>query len=671
MPNKFGPEYSDMNRIVGQNMTNRFEPTSYETEALALIQRLKNDWDDESVFLTDKISYLMRNIITKARKYYHGIFDNPRDEVTGDDKTWVPLTEWSVESVVKSIDLDTKDILIQPNVKDAVGVVPIARAIILHTLKKMGFGQLLNDVLRALATDGTAVVKTVECVDKSTGKKKVKSYLVDLLNFWIDPAAEDVQDSQAVIERIYMSKYELDSYYGTWDNIDLAPMSSSGVTRVDQMFGGWNQTNGELPYTAVWEFWGVIRKAWATNNPADYDKWVEGHVVASGINGPQVVHLIEINPRKDGVRPYEEVWYKRLRGRWYGRGVAEMLFSLQKYANTIVNIRKSNNTLLQNGMFLIRKGSGITPDMISSISAGGGIPVSDINRDIKQLNVQDYRQSSYTDEDRVYLYSDRVTGAFDINRGEVGLASASATATLTRDRHIRDTFVLIQEGVGFFMERLLSRQIIPAIKNILKDGDIVKITGDVDYLQKIDEAYIKHQTNLYIAKTQEETGYRPTDAQLQTYQQAMGDYLKSMGKQRFVKYFSKVFDDTIDIDVSITDERFNRALAVQQLKESLIAFSRTPVASRLNVDAIFNEIFNLMGLRGEFFLDTSQIPVLAPDIAQVGRQLKELPQEMPSETTALENANMMPQTGGQADTGMQKRGLGALANMGVNLGNMQ
>ena len=132
-------------------------------------------------------------------------------------------------------------------------------------------------------------------------------------------------------------------------------------------------------------------------------------------------------------------------GRWPGEGIPEMLFGLQEYANEVVNTRRANNKVLQNGIFLIRKGSGITPDMLSAITAGGGLSVSNINNDIKQLQVQDFRQSSYTDEDRIQLMADRVTGAFDITRGEVGRASASATATLTRDRNIRDTFVLVQK----------------------------------------------------------------------------------------------------------------------------------------------------------------------------------------------------------------------------------
>ena len=631
-----------MNNIVG------YVPNKYEREALETINFEKTQWDDAAVFVAEKLQYLMRNVIDKSRRYYMGTFENPNDENTGEKKTWVPLTEWSVESVVKSVDLDTKDILIQPGTPEAVNRVPIIRALILNLLKKVGFGQLLNNLIRALSRDGTVVVKTYDCIDPATKKRIIRSKIVDLSSFWVDPAADTLQDSP-VIERERLATDEIDEYKSVWKNTEYINFSTDvPKTIVERVF---NKT--KVPYTEVWERWGKIKKSWITENDKDEDTWVEGHIVASGAGQASIIHLIRKNPRDDGIKPYEEAWYRKIDGRWYGRGVAEMLFDLQEYTNLIVNTRKSNNMVLQNGIFLIRKGSGLTPDMISSISAGGGIPVTDIDRDIKQLNVQDYRQSSYTDEDRAYLMADRVTSSFDINRGEAGRPSASATATLTQDRNIRDTFVLVQEGIGFFVERLITRQYLPLLKKILKAEDIIKITGDSDSLAFIDEGIINHRVNEFIIQTLNKTGFVPEDIETQNYKDKQYKYLKSMGKQRFMEYSSDLFDTDVDVDIMITDERFNRVVAVQQLRDSLIAFSRLPVASKLNTDAVLREMFNLMGIKGELFLEKPQVPILSPEASQVGRLLKEMPQGLPSEGTTLENAAGMPQIGGAVQQPVQ------------------
>lgn len=633
-----------------------YTPDDFEQEALNIVNQERAEWSEEAVFVTDKVYYMMRKVIEQARKFYYGVFDTPKDEVTGEDKIWYPLTEYSVEAVVKSVDLDTKDILIQPGTPQAVGVTTLIRALVLNYLKRMGFGQLLNDTIRVLARDGTAVVKTVEAIDKKTGRKTIFSYLVNLLNIWIDPAARTIQDS-TIIERIVMSESDIQDMGDVWNNTQFVNFSLA----VPQVPNTWGTSTGKMPYTEVWERWGKIKKSWVTKDSKDNNTWIDGHIISSGLGGANIVHLIRENPRKDGIKPYEEAWYKRLDGRWYGRGVAEMLFGLQEYVNQIINTRKSNSLILQNGIFLIRKGSGITPDMISSLSAGGGIPVTDINRDVKQLTTQDYRQSSYTDEDRARLLADNVTGAHDINRGEAGRASVSATATLTQDRNIRDTFVLIQEGIGFFIERLILRHYIPMLKQIVKSEDMIRVTGEPEVLEEIDKTIVEFRTNEFINEEISRTGFYPEQEQVDEFTQKQAKFLKSQGKNRFVKYFRGMFDEDIDVDIMITDERFNRVVAVQQLKEMLIAFSRLPVASKLNSDAILKEILNLMGIRGQFFLQEERVPLLAKGLAQTGRRMKELPEELPNEVTALENASGLPGLGAAAGEQVINSGVPPLA----------
>lgn len=630
--------YNQGNQLV--NRVAGYSPDKYEEAALESINYERAQRDDAAVFITEKKQYLMRKVIDKARDYYYGNFKNPKDEVTGEYKTWVPLTEWSVESVVKSVDLDTKDILVQPGKLSSVNVTPIFRALILDTLKKIGFGQMLNDLIRVLSRDGTVVVKTFESIDPVTKRKILKSKIIDLLNLWVDPSADSLQET-SIIERDYYSEDQIKNYTNVWRNTQYINFSLN----VSRLPNQWSPIRSKVPNTEIWERWGEIKKSWITKNDADDNTWIDGHIVASGLGNAQIIHHIDKNPREDRIKPYEEAWYKRLDGRWYGRGVAEMLFGLQEYANMVVNTRKSNNMVLQNGIFLIRKGSGLTPDMVSAISSGGGLPVTDIDRDVKQLSVQDYRQSSYADEDRINSYADRVTGSFDINRGEAGRASTSATATLTQDRNIRDTFVLVQEGIGFFVERLIVRQYLPMLKKILKNEDIIRVTGDADLLAFIDESIINHRLDEFKEETLQRTGFLPEDNDIQRFYEDQQKFLKSMGKNRFVKYFNTLFDENVDIDVTVTDERFNRVVAVQQLRDMLIAHSRSPVASKLNLDAIMREMLNLMGIKGELFFEKPQLPAYSTGSAQYGRLLKELPEGLPTEVTALENAAGLPQIG--------------------------
>src|SRR3990167_6259354 len=82
-------------------------------------------WEDAQVFITERVSFLMRNVIRQARRNYYGVFETPVDPVTGRKKIYVPLTQSVVEAVVKNIDLDTKDVNLRAKKPAAIALTSI------------------------------------------------------------------------------------------------------------------------------------------------------------------------------------------------------------------------------------------------------------------------------------------------------------------------------------------------------------------------------------------------------------------------------------------------------------------------------------------------------------------------------------------------------------------
>src|SRR3990172_185143 len=78
-----------------------------------LFQEETRAWERETVMVTQKVGFDMREVIESAIKNYYGIFNKPKDEATGRMKTFVPITETTVEAIVKNIDLDLSDIRIR------------------------------------------------------------------------------------------------------------------------------------------------------------------------------------------------------------------------------------------------------------------------------------------------------------------------------------------------------------------------------------------------------------------------------------------------------------------------------------------------------------------------------------------------------------------------------
>lgn len=126
------------------------QPSDLELEALRIIKSEKTEWETGTAFVTEKVAFQMRNLIRQLRKNYWGIFDNPTDPTTGRKKIWVPLTESLVESVVKNIDLDTKDIQFKAKRPEAIGFTSLVRSIVKVRLDQINFGEKLDELERIL-----------------------------------------------------------------------------------------------------------------------------------------------------------------------------------------------------------------------------------------------------------------------------------------------------------------------------------------------------------------------------------------------------------------------------------------------------------------------------------------------------------------------------------------
>src|SRR4051812_33178972 len=108
-----------------------------EARAIAIVKDEKQRWELATAFVTDRVSFKMRQLIRILRKNYYGIFDEPIDKYTGLEKIWYPLTEINVEAVVKNIDLDQKDLQFESKTPEGYGITDITRSAVKDRLSKM------------------------------------------------------------------------------------------------------------------------------------------------------------------------------------------------------------------------------------------------------------------------------------------------------------------------------------------------------------------------------------------------------------------------------------------------------------------------------------------------------------------------------------------------------
>lgn len=562
--------------------------STIELEALKLMRAERSAWSDMESQITETVSFKGKNIIKKARKNYFGVFDNLYDPITKKKKIWLPLTREMVETTVKNIDIDSKDINVRAKKPDSIYTASLIRYLLASYLDKINFGQLLNRVIRKCSTEGVAVLK------KFNNQKNLTINLVDNLNFLTDPNCNYLSDSVANYQDHWLTEYELSGY--DWKNIEYA-VGQTSIARVENI-----TTTSEIPYVKITERWGLFPKYFLTNNIKDKKEYIEGVIIVSNIDNDPVFHLIAEN--KTGKRPYTEFRTKMYDGRWLGVGIAEDLFDLQAYINEIFNIRLNTARIKQLGLFEIRKGSGITPQKLAQLYSGGGILVSQLGRDIKELQTADIKTSSYKDEEQAYVWSQRMTGNWQMGSGEMLPSRMPATTAAIQQQGMQSGFSLQQEELGFCISQFIEELILPDLLNNLTNNDIVRITGDIQELKVIDDVYVNNLVNESIIKYYEENGYYPSMQEIESEKQRLSLEFAGQGKDRFLKIKKSVFkpQDIIDsVDVFVTGEGFDKAVMARQLNDLLINYSRI-AGVNIDKDKIVSELLDIMGLGSERFI---------------------------------------------------------------------
>lgn len=586
-----------------------YQPTPYEKEATDLIQREKIAWEKAMVWVSDDASFSMRDEIDAARKNYFGVFEEPTDKDTELEKLWVPLTEWLVERNVANTDLDTKDVhLRHPQGRDP-RVPLVAKLIIFNFLKKMGFGEILNDIVRRLNIDGTIIVKCFKQYSEEFKRNLPTLRIVDTLNGIIDPTAYSIQ-KVPFIEKSVLNKTEIDRHKDWKHKEDI------------------HYTQGSVPMAVIYERWGKLPLSYITNKETDNDKWVEGYIISSAFQSETgkeeiaIIHKIERNNKN--FKPYEECWLKRVPGRFHGRGVPEMTRGLQTWINTVVNIRRQEMLNRLVGKYKIRKGSGITKQMLQSLKTGGAIPVDEMD-DIQELQESDVKPSAYREPIDIIGMAEQVTGAKQIP----STPTMEPTTAVLQKGEVRGVANLIQENVGLFLERLFRRQLIPLTIECLQEGEILRITGDPEDLEIIDKAYENYVVNK--AKNLSFGSRR-------RLRERVRKQLDKWGNDRPLKILKYVFDTEYDVDVYVTAERFDPALILRNLNDFLLSYGRLPQADMNVINQVVREYLGTL----ELPITRKIKPMVAPAVegTRTPGPSPEPRREVPTQRTEFQRARI-------------------------------
>lgn len=554
--------------------------TDIEAKAINIVDNERANWEDAVCYVTEKVAFKMRQLIRICRKNYWGVFDEPIDPNTKQEKLWWHLSLKVVEDIVKNIDLDQKDINFIAKNPDGYSITEVIRAYVKDWLSAIYFGETLDETERQLCIDGTVVWKTW-----SEGKE-VRRKTVDLLHFYIDPTEENIQTAYRVTERAILLPEQIASMKG-WMNTENI-VGSQALDKNDADMGAGNATPTTGKFVDVWETWGKIPKYLITGDKKDMDIEVDGHIVVSGLqSGDKRVHLIEMNDNKDSegniIKPYEECRAVKIAGRWYGLGFIERILALQENLNTTMNIRANRQRIAQLGLFKIKKGKGITAQMLSNLPTSGALPVNDMD-DVQQFNINGPDETSYRDEEVIKDWASGVAQAYPSSTGEQSPASTSATAIAIESNASKSAYTMTQDALGSFLVRWIDRHALPRLAKKMTQKDLLRIVRDDEKYKEIVEKVV----NYYALESMSATGdFIPQEALESEIESATEKLMKKDGL--FFELVQEIIAKNVSTKVVVTSESMNPNIMVRNMIDVL------NIAPEYK-EPFTKEIFNLMGL---------------------------------------------------------------------------
>jgi hypothetical protein len=596
-----------------------------EELAIRTVQQEKTAWENSVVYVTPQVAFYLPVLLRSCLKNYFGIFDQPTDTVTGQDKLWVPLTETLVETTVKNTDLGTKDIDFRALNPEATGFTRIVRAAVRQHLNRIFFGEKLKEAIRHLAIWGTVVWSTEEI------RKEVDVRMVNLLNFYIDPTSPSIREADKVTERFPMTvpEFRAAARRGGWKDWE----GVSGRKNVPR-YDSWLQLNNypsDTLYVEVYRLRGMVPKSIFTGDGADGNDYVPGEIVVSWDNAAWRCH--DYSMRKDNLnKGYEEAWFTRVPQRWLGRGIAEKAMPMQVYENLVVNVRKTRAQVSQLGLFKIKRGSGVTMQSMQRLAVNGAVLVNSME-DVMQFDLAEIPDSSYKDEETVWQWAQRVTQSQEITAGDPLPASTPATNAAIQNNQAQGAYGLVKENIGLWLERWIRNQALPIVMRNLGVGDTVRLTGDPGEIIELDEHIVNKLIVEEIEKATEE-GKRIDPMQVEQDRTRAMMRLRKYGTERFMKLDDVLDPLDYDCEVMITNEKIDSGVLSQNLIDLLrIAPSQA--------DQILPTLFDILGLP----YSQQQAQQMSQQVQQQPPQPQQQPPPQPTQnpTAQVAQANAVPQ----------------------------
>lgn len=447
---------------------------------LKIIEKEIKEFTEDQVEIFEGYNFSQYKLIRRIVYYQNQVYPKGKLDSHGNYKYWFDIISPRVDSEVKNIDFDTKNISVYSDSDtDSVRVL-IANGALKEWLKNTGQGEKINEAVEMGSSWGNVVWKKIK-----DGYK-----IADLRNLYvINQTAQTLKDS-AVVERHILTQSDLREKAGVWKNIEEVITNCGGKLFSSTLSDNPKET--ENPHYEIFERNGEISEEDLLEaqgkNGGNKDKYILAKIIVAGVKrgGTEKDIRYVLYADKIPEMPYREYHRGRFQGRWFRLGMFELLMDIQTRSNEIGNqiargLEWASKTIFRS------KDKVIAQNVLDDLTSGDIIRSEDLAQ--VEVRMQGLDQL-IADWNRLMLLADKLTNAYEVVTGESLPSGTPFRLGALLNQNANKLFDFIREKLTIALQSVIEDWVLPDLLKHLKSQDILRITGDEDWLRRYYEVLI-------------------------------------------------------------------------------------------------------------------------------------------------------------------------------------
>lgn len=583
----------------------------------ALVRQAEEDYVDGTTSISKYVDFNMYEVVNTIDAYMNSVHLSGPVDALGREKPFFNIVVAARNIWFRATDIDRKDIRLKVTKSSDVILTLVANILLRLWMKKVNFGQVLNDWGSALATYGSAVLKFVE--------KDGELYISVIPWNRLVPDVVDFENNLK-IEVLEYTPAQLRKNKA-YDREMVESLIEAQSTRKD--LNKQNKDN-KKGYIRVYEVHGELEKGYLTDKESD-DYVQQMHAVSfvrKNYNRNTRSYDFDeftLYKGKEKWDPYLKTDLIKEDGKTLAVGAVQNLFQAQWMTNHSVKLEKD---VLDFATLLILQTAdkGLVGTNVITSMMTGDILIHADNQPLTQLNNQH-------DITQIVTFGQMWQNA---GREINGISEAMATGATKAGSAWRQTQALLQESHSLFevmkenkglaIEKMLRDYIIPHLKTKMDTAEeIGEILQDAEVAQ-FDSIYVPNEARRRNNKKIIDTvlsGEIADNGDLDTLENDIKGELAPLGKQRFIKpsdISDKTWKEALEgfewePDVNPTDEDTDNVAVMETLNTMLQTAVNQPELYKFLVGKILERTGQISPVEIPNF-NTQQTPQqLSPEVA--------------------------------------------------------